>query len=134
LGRGRGPPEESCTIPPAEKLRRERSNVNQAQYTQTEEFARMVEVLVERDGVPLEEAEVCVRDGDLFPLIDPGCMYPFEGQEAVRQWEDARKTLYRLHEWFAEFDDNPALLQTVSEAAERAEVMLERAKERAGGE
>jgi hypothetical protein len=102
-----------------------------SEYTQTEEFTEMVEILVKEDGVDRREAEVCLQDGDLFPLIDPGSMYPFEGEEAVRQWEDARQTLHKLYEFYAEFDYNPALLQTLGEAQERAEVMLERARGRA---
>lgn len=58
-------------------------------------------------------------------------MYPFEGEQAVREWEEARVTLHKLYEWFAEFDHNPALLQSLDESIERARVMLERARARA---
>lgn len=63
----------------------------------------MVDILVEEDGLERREAEVCLRDGDLFPLSDPGSLYPFEGEEAFRQWQEVREMLFKLYEWFAEF-------------------------------
>jgi hypothetical protein len=103
-------------------------------YTDTQEHAEMMSYLVEELGVEPSEAEVSLRDGDVFPLIDAGSMHPFEGQEAVEQWEDARETLHKLYEFYAEFDYNPALLQTLGEAEERTSVMLERARGRARSE
>jgi hypothetical protein len=110
--------------------------MNQGQYTQTEEFARMMNVLMEEIGVDRREAEACLRDGDLFPLINVGSMIPFEGEEAVEQWAGAADTRHKLAESSYEGDlfDNPALAQSFLEAAIRADEMHKRAKERVGGE
>ena len=107
------------------------------EYTQTQEYAEMVDILTEEIGVEPKEAELCLlRDGDLFPLTHVGALIPFEGEEAVEQWADAADTLHKLTESAYEgiFFDNPALTQSFLEAAMRAEEMHRRAKERVGGE
>ena len=100
------------------------------QYAQTEEYAEMMAYLVEELGVEPREAEIALRDGDLWPRIEAGSMYPFEGEEAVALWEDARRELGKLYEFYA--FDNPAVLQILSEGMEVAEEQLKRARERVG--
>jgi len=108
----------------------------ESDYTQSQEFREMMIYLTEEIGVERREAEVCLRDGDLWPLIDAGAMIPFEGEEAVAQWKDAAKTLRGLAEaaYAGEVFDNPALAQSFSEAAIGAEEMTKRFKERVGSE
>jgi hypothetical protein len=111
-------------------LQKERREVSE--YTQTQEYTELMRYLVEELGVEHSEAEATLRDGDLFPFIDAGCMYPFEGEEAVRQWEDACEKLGQLHAFLMLFDYNPALVQAIHEAEERAGEQLRRLRERAG--
>jgi hypothetical protein len=56
----------------------------------------MVAYLTEEIGVERSEAEVCLQDGDLWPLVDASSMIPFEGEEAVAQWADTAETLNKL--------------------------------------
>ncbi len=107
-----------------------------SEYTQTEEYAEMLTHLVEEIGVEREEAEVILQDGDLFPLIEAGSMFTFEGEEAVEQWENAAEMLHKLAAlaYAEEFFDNPALAQSFLEAAIRAEEMHKRARERVRAE
>ena len=100
------------------------------EYTRTEEFRRMLDVLVEEIGVDPREAETSLQDGDLWPLIHVGGLHPFEGEEGIKEWEEAVATLDKLVHLF---DDNPALVQTFVEASIRGEEMLRRLKARARG-
>jgi hypothetical protein len=105
-------------------------------YAETEEFAGMMDYLTEEIGVERREAEVCLQDSDLWPLIDPGSLLPFEGEEAVAQWKDAAHTLHALAEssYQGGIFDNPALAQSFYGAAIRAEEIHRRARERVGDE
>jgi hypothetical protein len=99
-------------------------------YTQTQEYPRKLGYLVEEIGLTEREAELCLRDGDLWPLIDVGSMHPFEGEEAVREWRAALDTLHSLYSFLEDLCDNPALQQILSEDINQAEAMLERLRER----
>jgi hypothetical protein len=103
--------------------------MSEQQYTQTEEYPKMMAYLIEKIGVERREAELSLRDGDLWPLIDAGSMYPFEGEEAVAQWEAAVDFFSRLVD-FTQPDDNPAVNQGLIGAIVVAEEMLKRARER----
>jgi hypothetical protein len=96
----------------------------------------MMKILTEEIGVERREAEVCLRDGDLWPLNDPGAMIPFEGEEAVSQWEEAAATLHGLADaaYQGQVFGKPALAQSFLEDANRADEMLRRARERVGSE
>jgi hypothetical protein len=112
-------------------LQEERREVSE--YTQTQEYTQMMKYLVEEIGVERSEAEVILRDGDLWPHLDPGCMYPFPtGEESIHQWEDAREKLAQFHEFLIWFDYNPALIQAFDEAERGAKEQLRRLRERAG--
>jgi hypothetical protein len=66
------------------------------------------------------------------PFVEVGCMHPFEGEEAVREWEEAIRILDGLYVFYTEVHDNPALQQLFSEDIQQAEAMLKRMKERVG--
>jgi hypothetical protein len=99
-------------------------------YAATEEYPRNLEYLTEEIGLTEREAELCLRDGDLWPFIDVGSMYPFEGQEGIRNWQDALDTLHSLYGFFTKSCNNPALQQILSEDINQAEAMLGRLRER----
>ena len=101
-------------------------------YLETREGVEMKKYLVEELGVDQREAELCLRDGDLWPHIEAGSMFPFEGEEAVALWEDARRELGKLYEFYA--FDNPAVVQILSEDIEQADEQLKRFRERARSE
>ena len=101
----------------------------QQQYTQTEEYEEFVQYLTEEIGVERREDELSMRDGDIWSLIDPGSMYPFEGEEGVEMWVGAVDYFRGLMDC-AQPDDNPAVTQCLSESVIRAEAMLKRARER----
>jgi hypothetical protein len=111
--------------------------MSEQRYAETEEYAEMMAYLTEEIGVDRSEAEVILRDGDLFPRIEPGIMQAFEGEEGVEQWKDAVVELDRLIDFYEAYDhpglSNPALTQTLFEASELAKEMLRRARERVSG-
>jgi hypothetical protein len=110
-----------------DKLRREREKLSD--YTQTEEFVELTAYLTEELGVDQREAALCLRDGDLWPLIDAGSIYPFEGEEGIEMWAGAVDYFRGLMDC-AQPDDNPAVTQCLSESVIRAQEMLKRARER----
>jgi hypothetical protein len=125
----RGPPDPAVYSARLENPQERREGVSEP-YAKTEEYAEALDYLTHEVGVERREAEVILHDGDLFRFIDAGSMFAFEGQEGVRQWDEAVETLQRLEFFF----DNPALEQSFAEMIELAKKMLARLKERAGGE
>jgi hypothetical protein len=108
--------------------------MSEQRYAETEEHAELMAYLTEEIGVDRGEAEVILRDGDLFPRIEPGFMYAFEGEKAVEQWKDAVVELARLIGFYEAHDhpglEKPALTQTLWEARELTEEMLRRTEAR----
>lgn len=89
--------------------------------------------LVDDVGMSPRQAELVMRDDDLW-LLEPESRWPWEGEDAVSQWHDARAFVMTLSEGFTAHGAgvvNDATVQLLRDLEERAEEALRRARARA---
>lgn len=97
---------------------------------------QIIQELVEQDGLSEEEASFRLQDADLW-LLRPQARFDegLQGEEGVRLWEEAAGAAQTIADGVSNgpgtIQANPAITQLVWDAAKRAEVALERARERA---
>jgi Asp-tRNA(Asn)/Glu-tRNA(Gln) amidotransferase B subunit len=93
--------------------------------------------LVEEIGVSQREARLILQDDDLWRQHEGG-RYPFEGEQAVREWNQASQLAGELHSMITNLTNlgcsNRAIDQLAAEAQAIAVEALRRARERVQAE
>jgi hypothetical protein len=105
-----------------EQIEKERS-----EHAELEE--RIAQLTTGGFGASRREAELMLRDDDLW-LIHDESRSAFEGEEAVRQWEEAHRIATHLVHFAIDASSNSALLQLAYDAQGRSKEALRRARER----